>query len=121
MVCALLLVLGSRPAAALDPALEFQHILNCRVAAPSATAYGAINDLWGAPTWIVPGEMAIAALVLDRGGYAAQARAAADYLVRIQEPDGCWRNQYAGTVWTDGNRYARQTAEVMMLLGRLGG
>jgi len=119
----LAVVMLSAPATvrAMNTALEFQHILNCQVASSSTTAPGAINDLWGAPTWVVPGEMAVAALVLHRGGDTTQARAAADYLVGIQNPDGSWCNQYSGTIFTDGNRYARQTAEVMMLLGRLGG
>jgi hypothetical protein len=120
-----LLVFGCLAAApragALATGIEFQHILNCQVAVSASPAFGAINDLWGAPTWLVPGEMAVAAIVLARGGFTTEARRAADYLVLIQNADGSWCNQYAGTVFTDGNRYTRQTAEVMMLLGRLGG
>jgi hypothetical protein len=108
-------------ASAANTAIEFQHILNCQVSDPGHPAYGAINNVWGQPTWVVPGEMSVAALVLKRGGYTAQANAAADYLVRIQNADGSWCNQYSGVSIADANKYARHTAQVMILLGELGG
>lgn len=106
---------------AANTTIEFQHILNCQVTDTSHPAYGAINDVWGAPTWVVPGEMAVAATVLKRGGYTSRATAAADYFVRIQNADGSWCNQYNGVAIADGNKYARHTAQIMIFLGEMGG
>jgi hypothetical protein len=111
----------SRPAAASDTSIEFGHILACQVSDASSTAYGAINDVWGNPTWVVPGEVAVASWVLNKGGYTTVARAAAGYLVGIQNPDGSWCNRYSGTVATDSGKYARHTAQIMVLLKTLGG
>jgi hypothetical protein len=116
-----LLLVTALSAIGANTTIEFEHILNCQVSNPSDPAYGAINNVWGAPTWIVPGEMAVAATALKRGGFVAEAHAAADYLVRVQNADGSWCNQYNGTAIADANKYARHTAQIMILLGELGG
>lgn len=117
----LVLLLASTASFAANTEIEFQHILACQVSDAKSPAYGAINDVWGAPTWVVPGEMAVAAFVLSKGQYADEARAACDYLVRVQDPDGSWCNQYSTTWSVDSAKHARQTAQVMILLGEVGG
>ncbi len=104
-----------------NPNLELQHIINCQVTDPQDIAYGAINNVWGEPTWVMPGEMAIAAYVLFKAGYVENARIACDYLVKIQNTDGSWCNQYDHLTATDTNKYSRHTAEAMILLGTVGG
>ena len=116
-----LLLIEIFTANAANTSIEFQHILNCQVSDPADPAYGAINDVWGEPTWVVPGEMAVAALVLKAGGYLTQAKAAADYLVKVQNTDGSWCNQYDHLTAVDKNKFTRHTAQVMMLLGTIGG
>jgi hypothetical protein len=104
-----------------NTAIEFQHILACQYTSATHPADGAINNVWGGPTWVVPGENAVVAWVLHRGGYTAQARRCADYLARIQNPDGSWDIQYSGTVSVDSNRHARHAAQIMHLFATLGG
>lgn len=101
--------------------LELQHIINCQVQDSQDPAYGAINNVWGEPTWVMPGEMAIAAIVLHKAGYVDNARAACDYLVKIQNADGSWCNQYNHLTAVDKNKYARHTAQVIILFGTVGG
>lgn len=114
------MVLATRSHAA-NTAIEYGHILACQYTSSTHPADGAINNVWGAPTWVVPGENAVVAWVLHKGGYTAQARRTADYLSRIQNPDGSWNIQYSGTVSVDSNRHARHTAQIMFLFGTLGG
>ncbi len=115
------LALAPGVARASNTAIEFGHILACQYTSSTHPADGAINNVWGAPTWVVPGENAVVAWVLHRGGYSAAARRTADYLARIQNPDGSWDIQYSGTVSVDSNRHARHTAQIMHLFGTLGG
>ncbi|MEK7476813.1 MAG: hypothetical protein AAB152_14420 [Candidatus Coatesbacteria bacterium] len=117
----LVLVSLTGPARAFDPAIEFQHLRACQYLSATDPADGAINDLWGGPTWVVPGEMAVAGWVLARGGFGAEAAAAASYLARIQNADGSWCNQYSGTVAVDSGRYARHTAQAVFFLAAAGG
>jgi len=104
---------------------EYQHIIDCQDLNASSATYGAINDVTGSATWIVPGEMAFAAMVLKRGGYTTNANLAAAFLARIQNADGSWSNQYAksGTsvVVTDAAKNSRQTAQVVLALKNIGG
>src|SRR5687767_15711156 len=78
------LIASAGVARAANTAIEYGHILACQYTSSTHPADGAINNVWGAPTWIVPGENAVVAWVLHRGGYTAQARRTADYLARIQ-------------------------------------
>ncbi|MEK7767395.1 MAG: hypothetical protein AAB368_14290, partial [bacterium] len=63
----------------------------------------------------------VAILALSRSVYGAQARRACDYLVRIQNADGSWCNQYGGTIATDSAKYTRHTVEVAIALAKVGG
>jgi hypothetical protein len=107
--------------------LEADYIRACQEDDPSDLAYGAINDVWGDPTWVVPSEVAMATLGLDLASvslddpsYRDSALLALDYLIRVQQPDGWWYNQYSHTVpYGDTSKSAHQTAEVMIALYRL--
>ncbi|RLI52792.1 MAG: hypothetical protein DRP09_17200, partial [Candidatus Thorarchaeota archaeon] len=44
--------------------LEANYILSCQYNNPESSAYGAINNVKGEPTWVVPGENAMAILGL---------------------------------------------------------
>ncbi len=108
--------------------LEADYIAACQYLAPGQPAHGAINDIYGAPTWVVPSENAMAILglvvasqVLHESTYLDRAQLAADYLIGVQDPaDGAWYNQYSRTTPTDLNKSPRQTAEVMIALEKLG-
>jgi hypothetical protein len=107
--------------------MEADYILACQYTGPDPAACGAINNVFGPPTYVVPSEnaMAILALILATQWlhdplYRARAEAAADYLVRVQQTDGAWCNQYSYTTCVDPAKSPRQTAEVMMALHRLG-
>jgi hypothetical protein len=114
---------------------EAGYILNCQFNQEDNPAYGAINDIQGAPTWVVPRENAMAILgllmaedLLENDIYRKKAELAADYLVRIQDKDGAWFNQYNYIQPGSGNpedkealaKSPTQTAEVMIALYRLG-
>ena len=45
--------------------LEADYILACQDTSPTDPAYGAINNVYGAPTWVVPSEVAMATLGLN--------------------------------------------------------
>jgi hypothetical protein len=114
---------------------EAGYILKCQFAEESSPAYGAINNIYGKPTWVVPRENALAILglvlagdILEDGSYRQKAELAADYLVRVQDKDGAWFNQYnfvqpGSGIPEDKESLAKsptQTAEVMIALCRLG-
>lgn len=115
---------------------EANYILQCQFMDESNDAYGCINNVFGAPTWVVPRENAMAILGLIKASqmlgnslYLERAQLAADYLVRVQDVDGAWRNQYSYTTPGDpGNPDNReslaksptQAAEVMIALYKLG-
>ncbi len=107
--------------------LEADYITTCQYISSGAPAQGAINNVFGAPTWVVPSENAMAILglkmaseILSDTSYMNRAQLAADYLIRIQALDGSWYNQYSYVTPVDLNRSPRQTAEVMMALYKLG-
>ncbi|KAF5432198.1 hypothetical protein C5S39_04145 [Candidatus Methanophagaceae archaeon] len=66
-------------------------------------AYGAINNVYGDPTWVVPCENAMAILglivaseVLNNESYLEQAQLSADYLIKTQNTsDGAWYDKYS--------------------------
>lgn len=113
---------------------EADYILSCQYLGSSG--YGAINNVSGFPTWVVPREnaMAILGLILsaDRLNvnlYLERAQIAVDYLVRVQQADGAWCNQYGydtpGDINNPDNKEAlakspTQTAEVMIAFHKLG-
>lgn len=120
---------------------EANYILSCQymVTEPHpvyGNGYGAINDVQGSPTWVVPREnsMAILGLILaaqhlDDNSYLDRAQLAADYLLSIQDTDGAWYNQYGYSTHGDINhpddpdpksKSPTQTAEVMIALYKLG-
>jgi len=101
--------------------IEYDYLRACQYVSPGSPGHGAINNVCGAPTWVVPGEVAMAALALQAGGYAAEAQLACDYLARVQRSDGSWYNQYSYDTPVDLGRFARMTAQAAMALGRIGG
>ena len=111
--------------------LEAEYILQCQYLNPSSAAHGAINNVYGSPTWVVPRENALAILglieasrVLKDPKYRQQAELAADYLVRVQDAsDGAWYDQYNLAAPDPQNGLSKsptQTAETMMALHALG-
>jgi hypothetical protein len=107
--------------------LEADYITASQYNSPGAPAHGAINNVLGDPTWVVPSENAMAILglkmaseILSDTSYLDRARLAADYLIRVQGPDGAWSNQYSYTATVDAGESPRQTAEVMLALYQLG-
>ena len=110
-------------------ATEADYILSCQYTKhPQHPAYGAINNIYGDPTWVVPRENAMAILglivaseVLNNESYREKAQLAADYLIKIQDPsDGAWYDQYSYTDVVDHAKSPTQTAEVMIALYKLG-
>lgn len=116
-----------------DVRLEAGYILSSQYLNEADPAHGAINnvnfsgDPAGEPTWIVPRENGLAILGLiqafentgDRA-YLERAELAADYLVRVQDADGGWFDQYAYAEPVTRSKSPTQTAEVMMALAKLG-
>lgn len=108
--------------------IEADYILQCQYLNPGHAAHGAINTIYGKPTWIVPEQNALAILgliaaaeTLHDSNYLHQAHTAADFLIRAQDHnDGAWRDLYSFAVVTDSNKSVRQTAKVMIALYKLG-
>ena len=108
--------------------LEADYILACQFLKSQDPADGAINNIYGAPTWVVPRENALAILglieaskLLQNPEYRERAELAADYLIRVQDPtDGAWVDQYAYASPVLLSKSPTQTAEVMMAFYRLG-
>lgn len=145
LLLALMIIVGTGlclPLCAQDSSLEVVqleagYISRCQfLSDPLDPAYGCINNTFGIPTWVVPRENAMAMLgllmaadILGDPTYVDKARLAADYLVRVQDTDGAWYNQYSFSTPGDqadpGNSEAlakspTQTAEVMIALFRVG-
>ncbi|MFA5117219.1 MAG: LamG-like jellyroll fold domain-containing protein [Candidatus Omnitrophota bacterium] len=109
---------------------EANHILSCQYVNSGSSAYGAINDVPGDPTWVVPRENAMAILglvkasqLLNDQNYLLRANQAADYLIYVQDQsDGAWYNQYNySQPHPDGlAKSPTQTAEVMIAFYKLG-
>lgn len=102
---------------------EIEHILACQIRETRSPAYGAINDV--PPTqgasWIVPGEMAVAALVLWKAGHRHEALLAIDFLARLQNADGSWFNRYDRHIPSDLGRHSRHTAQCAIAFAVIGG
>ncbi len=111
-----------------DIRLEADYILSCQYTADSSSdAYGAINNVYGAPTWVVPGENAVAIMGLIRASdvlgndlYRQRANLAADYLLRVQAKDGAWYDQYGYASPVNTSKSLRHTAQVMIAFDKLG-
>lgn len=101
---------------------------------PNDCAVGAINNIYDAAgkfNWVVPRENALAILGLVRASqslgeakYRERAQGAMGYLLRIQDSDGSWLNQYRRCQPSPGDegqsKSPTQTAEVMIALNQLG-
>lgn len=112
---------------------EADYILSCQYLNQPHPAYGALNNVHGEPTWVVPRENGLAILGLIEASkrlqvphYLERANLAADYLVRIQDQnDGGWFDQYKyeqpALDEKDGKtKSPTQPAEVMMAFHKLG-
>ncbi len=113
--------------------IDANYILSSQYLNPTDPAHGAINNvnITGAsnakPDWVVPRENGLAILALVQAyentgnkEYLKRAQLAADYLVRIQDTDGGWFDQYNYAEPSVKSKSPTQTAEVMMALGKLG-
>lgn len=102
---------------------EADYILSCQCTDKDSPAYGAINDVLGDPTWVVPSEVSMAGLgllVAFENKYRRGAELAVEYLIRVQQKDGSWCGQYNGDKVVNYNKSPRQTAQVMYFLYKLG-
>lgn len=109
---------------------EADHILSCQYINTASPANGAINDVPGDPTWVVPRENGMAILglitaskILNNNLYLDRAQLAADYLVSVQDQsDGAWYDQYNfSNPHPDGlAKSPTQAAEVMIAFYKLG-
>ena len=116
--------------------VEGDYVLSCQYVKEGDPASGAINDVQGDPTWVVPRENGLAILALLASYkdtkdpvYLERAKLTAKYLAGIQDSDGAWFNQYNYVTPGDPNdpnnkealsKSPTQTAEVMMALYKLG-
>ncbi|MCM8823817.1 MAG: GNAT family N-acetyltransferase [Candidatus Omnitrophica bacterium] len=114
---------------------EADYILSCQYMEEDRSK-GAINNVYGKPTWVVPRENAWAIISLVRASkflddkkYIERAELCADYLIKIQDSDGGWFNQYSydKKVSKDDPNWEiawaksiTQTAQVIIALGELG-
>lgn len=110
-----------------DVKLEADYILSAQYLKQGDRASGAINNVFGAPTWVVPRENAMAIIGLARASdclgsslYLSRAQQALDYLVRMQQADGSWYDQYSYASPAVLSKSPTQTAEVMLAMNRLG-
>ncbi len=107
--------------------IEADYILQCQYIQQIDPANGCINNVYGAPTWVVPRENAMAILglimaseILNEPAYKDRAQLAADYLIRIQQQDGAWADQYNYAVPVIMSKSPTQAAEVMIAFYKLG-
>jgi len=111
-----------------DVSLEANYILACQHLDVGQEAHGAINNIYGYPTWVVPRENAMAILglieatgILQDNLYVQRAQLAADYLISVQDgSDGAWYDQYDYETPIVLSKSPTQTAEVMIALAKLG-
>ncbi len=108
--------------------LETNYILADQYLVKPLGAYGAINDVYGDPTWVVPREMGLAVLGLIQSSklfgdksLLSRAQSALDYLVGVQDSsDGGWYDQYSFNAPVVLSKSPTQTAEVMMAFDKMG-
>lgn len=113
-----------------DPTLtrmEADYILACQYINRRDPASGAINNVYGTPTWVVPRENALAILGLLQASeclnlalYRNRAQQAMKYLLKIQDADGGWFDQYSYDQPVLRSKSPTQTAEVMIAMNKLG-
>lgn len=110
-----------------DIHLENSYISSAQFLLNGDPAHGAINNVYGNPTWVVPRENALAILSLKQAydqtadvNFLYSAELAADYLLRIQDTDGAWFDQYNYATPAVLSKSPTQTAEVMIALDKLG-
>src|SRR5437763_1744343 len=91
--------------------MEADYIVACQYIKKGNSASGCINDVYGAPTWVVPRENALAILGLLRAGeclndssYADRANQAMTYLIKVQAANGGWYDQYQYSTAVDNNQ-----------------
>ena len=119
------LVLNASPA---DVQMEANYLSSTQYLLTGSAANGALNDVYGAPTWVVPRENAMAILgfiesagITGDSSYLSKAQVAADYLVRVQDlSDGAWYDQYNYANPVSLSKSPTQTAEVMIAFKKLG-
>ena len=129
------LLMAAQPVAAAGAAcqnaslvrLEANYIKACQYLRTGDRASGAINNVYGAPTWVVPRENALAILGLIRAteclgdsSYRSRAQQAMAYLLKVQDADGGWFDQYNYATPFIRSKSPTQTAEVMIALNKLG-
>jgi hypothetical protein len=114
--------------------IEADYILGCQLTDTFDPAYGCFNSEYGPAVSVVPGENAMAILGLliaedlyPGNDFRSRAGLAADYLMKVQDSDGAWFNQYhyasPGDVsGSDGSlcKSPAQTAQVMIAFYKLG-
>ncbi len=118
--------------------LEAEYLYLSQYKNPDNPAFGAINNIYaaptakdpyGEPTWIVPREMSNAILGLllasailpnDSTNFIKGVQWAADYLIKVQDKDGAWFDQYSYVSPTVHSKSPTQTAEVMIAFYKLG-
>jgi hypothetical protein len=116
--------------------MEADYILKCQYNNEGNSSNGAINDIYakpekdkdlhGVPTYIKPGESAMAILgliiasqELENETYMTKAQSAAHYLVSVQQSDGAWCDQYNYSSPANKSESPRHTAEVMIAFYKL--
>ncbi len=107
--------------------LEADYISACQYTRDGDPASGAINNVTGSPTWVVPRENAMAILGLMQAAqcsrdtsYRTRADAAMSYLTRVQQTDGSWADQYSYATPSNLSKSPTQTAEVMIAMNKAG-
>ncbi|MFC1703994.1 hypothetical protein ACFL1E_04325, partial [Candidatus Omnitrophota bacterium] len=112
---------------------EADYLVACQfVSDPYHIAYGAINDVYTPdtpPDYVVPRENGMAILGLLKAyealgdqTYLDRANLVMDYLVRVQESDGSWKDEYDYRNPEGGldSKSPTQPAEVMIAMNKLG-
>ena len=123
-------VAADPPPVCQDPALvqlEADYIAAAQYVNSKDNASGAINTIAGPPTAVVPRESAFAILGLLRAAdclanaaYRTRAQNAMEYLLRVQDQQGGWFDQYRYEKPSLRSESASQAAAVMIALNELG-
>ncbi len=108
--------------------LEANYILAAQyIQKGDPEAVGAINTVAGTPTTVVPGEATFAILGLLRAAdclgdasYRDRAQLAMRYLLRVQDTDGGWYDQYRYEKPVLRSKSSAQTAQVLIAMNKLG-
>lgn len=119
--------------------IEVNYVASCQFLDPNNDADGTINSVRGLPTWGEPGIISQGILLFimawktfNDESYISKANRAADFLVRVQRPDGGWCNQYTYAepgdlnnpsnreAWAESPRHAAQAVYALYKLYELG-